>query len=138
MSAPQIHLDPELPDQADSRAGVYDPACERFDVAIKAIWLLYRWARWGLLAELGLARAEVQVAFGRFDYEQISSERGRLRTEEQCFGLIRYYPAVLLAAIELLKRYQAITSRSRGRYFQHALGSLGAEQQQQHKEETSA
>ena len=100
-------------------ATVYDPTCERLDTAVKALWLLYRWGMWGYLAEVGLNKREVERDLARFDYEVIVSERGRIRTEEQCFALVRYCPAILAAALEVMKRYAAATSVSRSEYFTH-------------------
>lgn len=103
----------------DLHPEVYDPECERFDTAVKAIWLLYRWGMWGYLTQIGLEKRAVEQEFARFDYEHIVGERGRIRTEEQCFHLIRYCPVVLSAAMLMMKRYAAVTSVSRSDYYQH-------------------
>jgi hypothetical protein len=96
----------------------YDPACERIDTAIKAIWLLFRRARWGLLAEVGMPRRQVEEDLVRFDLEQIASDNGRIRSEMQCWLLIRYCPLVLTAAMQLLGRYQRDLAPSRKRYYE--------------------
>jgi hypothetical protein len=101
----------------DFLAGIYDPECERLDVAIRAIWLLYRRGRWELLGRVGLDRASVELPFETFDYDRLTNERGRLRTEGDCYELIRYAPLVLHAALQMMKLYQAVTSRSRGAYY---------------------
>lgn len=97
----------------------YYPGCERLDTAVKAIWLLYRRGRWGCLAAVNLPRHQVEEDFARFDYDHIASEKGRIRTEEQVFTLIRYCPLVLPAALEVMKRYTRLTSVSRADYFAH-------------------
>lgn len=45
----------------------YDPRCERFETAVKAIWLLYRRSKWDLLALMGLPRADFEPIFTTFD-----------------------------------------------------------------------
>lgn len=73
----------------------YDPACERIDTAIKAMWLLYRRGKAGLIAErMGLPRSEVEDKFLAFDLRYIQSERGRITTEKQVFNLIRSFEEV--------------------------------------------
>lgn len=70
----------------------HDPSCERLDTAIKAIWLLYRRARWTILEELlGLPRSELERIFGQFDMRYVASDHGKLRSETQCFALLRMF-----------------------------------------------
>ena len=89
----------------------YDPACERIDTAIKAIWLLFRRRKWGLLAELGLIRKEMEELFDQFDYTYITTDHGRLYQEATVQQLIRYEheklgtKKILGAATELIARY---------------------------------
>lgn len=45
----------------------YDPRCERVEVALRAIWLLFRRAKWELLALTGLPRREFEPLFEAFD-----------------------------------------------------------------------
>lgn len=70
----------------------YDPACERLDVAIKAIWLLYRRARWAILEDLtGMERCALEPIFVQFDMLHISSDHGRIRSDTQVFTLLRMF-----------------------------------------------
>jgi hypothetical protein len=70
----------------------YDPACERIDTAVKAIWLLYRRARWNLLEEvMGMDRSDLERIFGQFDMQFVASDHGRIRTESQVFALLRAF-----------------------------------------------
>ena len=77
------------------RGEAYDPACERIDTAIKAMWLLYRRGKVGLIAErVGLPKREVYERFLAFDLRFIQSERGRITSEKQVFNLIRSFETI--------------------------------------------
>lgn len=113
--------------QMDREVVVWDPACERVDTAIKAMWLLYRRGKAGLIAErMGLPRREVEERFLAFDLRYIQSERGRITTEKQVFNLIRVFNQtevvlidghkqvrihnpLLVAAMHLVVEYQWIS-----------------------------
>lgn len=45
----------------------YDPACERVETAVKAIWLLYRRAKWNLLEVAGLPREQIEPLLAAYD-----------------------------------------------------------------------
>ena len=64
-----MHEDRDRLTLLDALAGEspYDPLCERVETAIKAIWLLYLRAKWPLLAQIGLSRAEFEPIFAAFD-----------------------------------------------------------------------
>ena len=55
-------------ERGDARVPIdrYDPACERIDTAIKAIWKLYR-EEVGTTRGAGLARKEMEEVFDEFD-----------------------------------------------------------------------
>lgn len=61
--------DPDSLRLLDAVAGEpgYDPRCERVEVALRAIWLLFRRAKWDLLLLCGLPRAEFEPLFEAFD-----------------------------------------------------------------------
>ena len=70
----------------------FDPACERVDTAIKAMWLLYRRGKAGLIAErMHVPKREIEDKFLAFDLRYIQSERGRITSEKQVFNLIRMF-----------------------------------------------
>lgn len=64
----------------------YDPRCERVETAVKAVWLLYRRAKWDLLAIMGIPRREFEPLFASFD---LLIERHYL-TDETATRLVRY------------------------------------------------
>jgi len=70
----------------------YDPSCERLDVAVKAVWLLYRRAKWEILEDLtGMEQEDLEAIFEQFDLLHISSDHGRIRSENQVFSLLRMF-----------------------------------------------
>ncbi len=89
----------------------YDPACERIDTAIKAIWKLYRRGKWGCLSELGLTRKEMEEVFDEFDSLYITTDHGLLYQEATVQQLIKFEhdkrgtKMILTAAMELVARY---------------------------------
>jgi hypothetical protein len=114
----------------------YDPACERLDTAVKAIWLLYRRARWAALEELmGIPRSEMERIFGQFDMLYVASDHGRIRSESQVFSLLRMFNLeveevvnrrkkivrkrkvnpLLAAAMQLVVDYQWMYRKARGK-----------------------
>lgn len=72
---------------------VFDPPCARPDIAIKAIFLLWRRGKWELLLDLfpGIEREEIEARMQAFDDKYIEGE-GRIRTEEQVFALVKTWP----------------------------------------------
>jgi len=88
----------------------YDPACERIDTAVKAIFLLYRRGRWEVLCRLfpQMKRREIEAAFERFDDRFIQSYGGKITTEKQVFALMRCFPphSMTMAACKMVGRYQ--------------------------------
>jgi hypothetical protein len=89
----------------------YDPACERIDTAIKAIWKLYRRGKWVLLSELGLTRREMEALFDEFDAVYITTDHGLIYQEATVQQFIRYEQEklgtqkILTAAAVLIARY---------------------------------
>lgn len=79
--------------------GVFDPPCARYDVAIKALFLLWRRGKWPMLLELfpTLTREEVNKRFQAFD-DTIDS---KIRTEKQVFTLVVMFPEVVQAGRHL-------------------------------------
>ena len=100
-------------ERGDARVPIdrYDPACERIDTAVKAIWKLFRRRKWGLLAEIGLARNEFEELFDEFDYTYITTDHGLLYQEATVQQLMRFEDEklgtkkILGAAMELIARY---------------------------------
>jgi hypothetical protein len=68
----------------------YDPACERIDTAVKAIWKLYRRGKWGCLSEYGLTRKEMEPIFEEFDAEFITTDHGLLYQEATVQHLLKF------------------------------------------------
>lgn len=81
----------------------FDHACARYDTGIKAVYLLWRRAKWSLLRDIfpGVSRAEIEEGFRAFGGEKI-------RTEAQVFGLVQAFPRVMDAAIVLVGTYQIL------------------------------
>jgi hypothetical protein len=106
---------------------VYDPQAERLDRAIAGIWLLWRWARWELLDDLGFTRAEIDKPFREFDMAYVTSERGKLSREDQVTKLLQFlrtkYPElvvrVLGAAMWMVGEYMRRMMQQRIAYFEH-------------------
>ncbi len=100
-------------ERGDARVPIdrYDPACERIDTAIKAIWKLYRRGKWVLLSELGLTRKEMEEVFDEFDGLYITTDHGLLYQEATVQQLIRFEfdkkgtRKILAAATEMIARY---------------------------------
>jgi hypothetical protein len=99
----------EVPDED----GGYDEKCERPDVAIRAIWELYRRDRWELLGEVGLPRAAFYERFRKFDEEHITSESGKLHRNSQVVAFLQAVPEVLRVAIAMNGMYQGMYSKQR-------------------------
>lgn len=78
----------------------YDPRCERYDTAIRALVKLYRSARWPLLAEVGITRRKHE---DRLDEALLEIET--IKTEDGIMQLIVACPFLVPAAQELLRRY---------------------------------
>jgi hypothetical protein len=89
----------------------YDPACERIDTAVKAIWKLYRRGKWGCLSELGLTRKEMEEVFDEFDALYITTDHGLLYQEATVQQLLKFEKdkrgtrKILGAAVEMIARY---------------------------------
>lgn len=130
-----IEIFPEQEGKEEEDWKRYDPACERIDTAVKAIWLLYRRARWAALEELmGIPRSEMERIFGQFDMQYVASDHGRIRSESQVFSLLRMFNIeveevvnrrkkttrkrkvnpLLAAAMGMILDYRYIYSRARG------------------------
>lgn len=94
----------------------YSPKLDRWDVAIRAVWRLFRTGRsggnWNLLNELGLTREEheLQLAFAERVLQNV-------RSDEQIATLLTICPPVLAAAAEALRRYSNLTAASRREHF---------------------
>ncbi|GHO44548.1 hypothetical protein KSX_27110 [Ktedonospora formicarum] len=84
---------------------LYDPACMRFDTAIRAVWILYRRGKWRELETLGLNRSECEPIFQQFDMECIFADNGLIKTESETFELIMRCPAVAQAANDMVLQY---------------------------------
>lgn len=90
--------------------GEYDPRCTRIEVALRAIWLLYRRGKWDLLAECGITKARFDTLFWAFD-ERLETEK--LRTDQQTLAFLRFTRAwgheeaitLLSAAVWLVGAY---------------------------------
>jgi hypothetical protein len=89
----------------------YDPACERVDVAIKAIWKLYRRGKWSCLSEYGLTRSDMEEIFYEFDNNFIVTDHGLLYQEATVQQLIKYEfekrgtRKILDAAVKMIASY---------------------------------
>lgn len=111
----------------------YDPACDRIDTAIKAMWLLYRRGKVNILADwMQLPRAEVEARFLDFDLRYIQSDRGKIVSEKQVFRLIRSFNQeeivrddegrvhvrthnpLIVGALHMVAEYQWISRGERG------------------------
>jgi hypothetical protein len=90
----------------------YDPACERTDVAIKAVWRLFLRGHWEQLKELGLVRRHYEARL-----EEASDHTGRLVTEGQVLELLQSCPFLLPVANEAIRRYQEATFINRFLYY---------------------
>jgi hypothetical protein len=89
----------------------YDPACERVDVAVKAIWKLYRRGKWSCLSEYGLTRKEMEPIFDEFGGLYITTDHGLFYQEATVQQLIRYEHEkrgtrkILEAAVKMIASY---------------------------------
>lgn len=91
----------------------YSPSLDRWDVAIRAIWRLFRNGKWALLNELGLTKGEneLQLLFADDVVENIYQD-------EQLAALRTICPKVMDGAAELLRRYGNLTADSKREYYQ--------------------
>lgn len=96
----------------------FDPALARVDTAVKAIWQLYRWERWELLASLGVDREKYEPIFHQFDEEHIISDHGLLESNHVPKLLKVCGPELVARSLEILERYQMMTRESRNAYLQ--------------------
>jgi hypothetical protein len=96
---------------------MYDPSCDRIDVSIKAIWLLYRRGRWDLLATFNVTRARFERAFEAFDDRYIRGQ-GVITTPTQVNRLLQMAgPGLVGCALAVLELYQYITKETRQEHY---------------------
>lgn len=90
----------------------YSPAIDRWDVAIRGVWRLFKNGKWALLNEIGLTRKEheLQLAFADDCLDNV-------RQDEQVAKLLAICPQVLSGAAELLRLYSNKTAASRREFF---------------------
>jgi hypothetical protein len=88
----------------------YDYTIDRLDVAVRAVWWLWKKRHWHNLEAIGLSEASIDKPFSqaRFHWP---------RTEAHVFALLRLSPVVLPAALELLRRYEDIEAVSRAAFY---------------------
>lgn len=79
----------------------YDRALDEFEVAVRALWLLYGRGKWTLLNTLGITLAQHGA-----DLEEASMDLGpRLNSRQQVETLLRHCPFLREAAEELRLTY---------------------------------
>jgi hypothetical protein len=89
-------------------------ADEKFDekmlsdhVAVGAIWLLYKWGRWGALEDIGLEREKVEPLFKQFEATNVTNTKPGKQplTKKQAQALEKLVPGLTEARIELQLAY---------------------------------
>lgn len=78
----------------------FDQELLKYETGIRAVWLLYRWGKWGWLEDLGIIRQEVEPAFEEMETRVIRDRLTRLQVDR--FAMI---PGVREAARELQLAY---------------------------------
>ena len=94
----------------------YDPALDRLDVAVRAIWRDCQVRGGCLMREVGI---EQEVL------DQVAAWPARPATEQQVFALLRACPAVLSAALVLLAAYYDRCGAARPAFYER-IGRLCA------------
>lgn len=82
----------------------YDMALDTEDVALRALYRLYRRGKWSLLEEVGIIRATHQAAL-----DAACEDMGYRLVEADVARLRRDCPALLGAAAHLRDRYRFVT-----------------------------
>lgn len=77
----------------------YDVGLDRLDVAVKALWWLWKKHHWHRLEELGLPEAVIDKPFSQARFHWPTREA-------HVFVLLQLSPLVLPAALDLLRRYE--------------------------------
>jgi hypothetical protein len=101
----------------------YDPALDRLDVGLLAVWHLAEAGHWDWLEELGV-RKDVLLP----PYLQLVTEHERPRhadgkqAEKAILRLVVLCPLVLDGALEAVRRYQALTGWERVAFYARLKG----------------
>lgn len=106
--------------------GEYDPRCTRIEVALRAIWLLYRRKKWDLLERAGIDQETFDILFWAYA-DQLLTENGeaRIRTDQQTLAFLRYVRGwgrgeaiqLLSAAVWLIGQYMTRRMRVRAAWY---------------------
>jgi hypothetical protein len=82
------------------------PNLERIDTAIKSIWRMYKWGRWGWLEAIGVGRDAYERRFQEFDQEHITNADGVLQRPEHVMTFLQSIgPEIVDRAIFLIHMY---------------------------------
>lgn len=90
----------------------YDPALDRLDVALLAVWHLAEAGRWDCLAELGVSRDAFLPPYLQLITEY-TRPRHPERAQEAVFRMVQLCPTALDGALELIRRYQELCGAAR-------------------------
>ena len=104
------------------RDGEYDPRCTRIEVALRAIWLLYRRGKWDLLGQAGLDEQRFEPLFWTY---ADTLPTYVLRTDTQALQFLRFIRAcgheeaisLLAAAVWMVGQYMTRRRRVRAAWY---------------------
>lgn len=72
------------------------------ETGVQAVWLLYKWGRWGYLEDLGVERREVEDGLRQFEVDNVVSDH---LTRAQAKRLAKKLPVLQGASVELRLAY---------------------------------